>query len=56
MLKSSLCNYSDASIAVKGTIAIPNTQAAAAPNNRNKEVVFKNCTSFTDCIREISST
>ena len=31
MLKSSLCDYSDASIAVKGTIAIPNIQAVSCP-------------------------
>ena len=47
MLKSSLCNYSDAYI-VKGTITILNTGRAAAPNNRNKEVVFKNCAPFTN--------
>ena len=28
MIKSSLCNYSDAYIHVKGTITIPNTAAA----------------------------
>ena len=56
MLKSSLCDYSDGYIAVKGTIIVSNTGIAAAPNNRNKEVAFKNCTPFTDCISEINNT
>ena len=29
---------------------------AAAPNKRNKEVVFKNCAAFTDCTSEINNT
>ena len=56
MLKSSLFNYSDACIAVKGTITVPNTGAAAAKNNRNEEVVFKIFAPFTDCISEINYT
>ena len=37
MLKSSLCNYSDTCIHIKGTITIPNTVVAgAATNNINK--------------------
>ena len=55
MLNSSLCSYRDAYIAVKGTISVPNTGTVADPNNRNKEVVFKNCALFTDCISEISN-
>ena len=56
MLKSRLCDYSDACIAVKGTITVPNNRIAAATNNRIKEVVFKNCVPFTDCISEINNT
>ena len=42
-IRSSLCNYSDAYILVKGTITVPNTAAAgAAVNNTNKKVIFKN--------------
>ena len=38
MLKSSLCDYSDACIFVKGTITISNTAAtAAAANNNNND-------------------
>ena len=43
MLKSSLCDYSDAYIDVKGTIAVLNTVAtSAAVNNVNKELILKN--------------
>ena len=55
MLKSSSCDSSDAYIAIKGTITVPNTGTAAVPNNRNKEVVFKNCAPFTGCISEINN-
>ena len=42
MLKSSLCDYSDAYIHVRGTIAVNNTGAeGAAANNSNKKVIFK---------------
>ena len=34
-------------------ITVPNTGIAAAPNNRNKKVMFKNSSPFTDCISEI---
>ena len=57
MLKSSLCDYSDAYILVKGTISVNNTAAAgAAANNTNKKIIFKNCASFTNCISEINNT
>ena len=57
MLKSSLCNYSDAYILVKITISINNTAAqGAAANNTNKKVIFKNCAPFTNCISEINNT
>ena len=57
MLKSSLCDYSDAYILVKGTISINNTAAqGAAANNTNKKIIFKNCAPFTNCISEINNT
>ena len=57
MLKSSLCDYSDAYILVKGTISANNTAAAgAAANNINRKVIFKNCAPFTNCISEINNT
>ena len=56
-LKSSLCDYSDAYILIKGTITIDNTSAAgAAAQSTNKKVISKNCTPFTNCISEINNT
>ena len=50
MLRSSLCNYSDAYIPVKGNISINNTAVVgAAANNINKKVIFKNCTPLPNC-------
>ena len=57
MLKSILCDYSDAYILVKGTISVNNTVAAGvAVNNTNKKVIFKNCAPFTNCISKINNT
>ena len=56
MLKSSLCDYSDAYIFVRGTISVNNTAAGAAVNNNNKKVIFKNCAPFANCISEINNT
>ena len=56
MLRSSLCDYSDAYILVKGNVLVNNTAAIpAAPNNRNKKVIFKNCAPFTDCTSKINN-
>ena len=42
IIRSNLCDYSNACILVKGTITVPNTAAAgAAVNNTNKKVIFK---------------
>ena len=59
MLKSSLCDYSDAYILVKGKITIAGAGADAAArqsNERDKGVAFKNCAPFTNCISEINNT
>ena len=57
MLKSSLCDDSDAYILVKETITVNNTAAADADaNNNNKKVIFKNCAPFTNYIGEINNT
>ena len=57
MLRSSLCDYSDAYILVKGNITVNNTAADGADaNNDNKKVIFKNCAPFTNCISEINNT
>ena len=57
MLRSSLCDYSDAYVLVKGNITVNNTAAdGAAANNTNKKVIFKNCAPFTNCISKINNT
>ena len=48
MLKSSLSDFSDAYILVKGTVRINYTGTAAAPNNRNIKIIFKNCARFNN--------
>ena len=58
MLKSSLCDYSDAYILVKGKITIAgagNDAAARQADERNKGVIFKNCAPFINCISEINN-
>ena len=56
MLRSNLCDYSDAYILVKGNISANNTTAAGADaNNANKKVIFKNCAPFTNCMSKISN-
>ena len=59
MLKSSLCDYSDAYILVKGTIIIAEAgddAAARQADERDKGIAFKNCAPFINCINEINNT
>ena len=57
MLKSSLCDYSDAYIHIKETTTVNNAAAEDADaNNTNKKVIFKNCAPFTKCISEVNNT
>ena len=59
MLKSSLCDYSDAHILVKGKVTITGAGDAAVArkaDERGKGVAFKNCAPFTNCISEINNT
>ena len=59
MLKSSLGDYSDAYILVKGTITLFGQGAIEAEQqtDRNiKQVTFKNSALFTDCLTEINDT
>ena len=54
MLRSNLCDYSDAYILFKRNISVNNTATdSAAANNTNKKVIFKNCAPFTNCISKI---
>ena len=48
MLRSSLCDYSDAYILVTGNIIVNNTIT-------NKKVIFKNSASFTNCISKTNN-
>ena len=51
MLRSSLFDYSDAYILVKGNVTVNNTAAeVAAATNTNKKVIFKNRAPFTNCV------
>ena len=59
MRKSSLCDYSDAYILVKGRITISGAgddAAARQADGKNKGVIFKNCEPFTNCKCEIINT
>ena len=52
MLRSDLCDYSDAYIVVKGAITVTN------PDNNayDKKLAFKNNAPFVSCISEINNT
>ena len=59
MLKSNLCDYADAYILAKGKITITghgDDDAARQADERDKGVIFKNCTQFTKCISRINGT
>ena len=61
IIKSSLCDYSDAYILVKGTTVITGGPAAGnaakkEANKGNKGVILKNCAPFSDCISRINNT
>ena len=53
MLRSDLCDYSDAYIVVKGRISVRGTNDA---NKRNKKLTFKNNAPFRSCISKINNT
>ena len=56
MLRSSLCDYSDGYILVKGNMSVKNNSGAgAAANNIGKKLIFNNCAPFTNCISKINS-
>ena len=59
MLKSSLCDFSDEYILVKGKITITGAgdDASARPADEgDKGVALKNCAPFNNCISEINNT
>ena len=53
MLRSDLCDYSDAYIVVKERISVTGTNDA---NRRNKKLTFKNNAPFRPCISRINNT
>ena len=55
MLRSSLCDYSDAYILVKGNISVSNAAVAAAAIDTNKILIFKNPAPFKNCISKINN-
>ena len=58
ILKSSLCDHSDEYILNGGTVTITGARAnyvAKREDEREKEVIFKNCALFTHCISEINN-
>ena len=58
LLKSSLCDYADAYILVKGAIKITGAgddAAAKLADERNKGVIFKNFAPFSKCISKINN-
>ena len=55
MLKSSLCDFSDAYILVNRKITSTGAEdnaAARQADERDKGIAFKNCASFTNCVSE----
>ena len=59
MLKSSLCDYGDAYILVKGTITITGVgddAAARQADEKDKGIIFKNCAPFINCKTETNDT
>ena len=57
MLRSSLHDYSDAYILVKGTIVAINTAAWDQTNScAKKKAIFKNYSLFIDCISRVKNT
>ena len=57
MLRSSLCDYSNAYILVKGTITVAKTVAQGQANNDgNKKVILKNYAPFINCVSRINNT
>ena len=53
MLRSDLCDFSDAYIAAKGTVTVERNNAA---KTRNKKLIFKSNAPFRSCISKINNT
>ena len=53
MLRSNLCDYSDACIVAKGSISVKGDNN---PKKKKKKLAFKNNTPFRSCISKINNT
>ena len=59
MMRSNLCDYSNAYILLKGTTTIDwlgDNDATKRADETSKGVTFKNCAPFTECISNINNT
>ena len=55
MLRSDLCDFSDAYIVAKGTITLTKTDGRGFIDIRNRFLAFKNNAQFTNCISKINN-
>ena len=55
MLRSDLCDFSDAYIVVKGAITLTKTDGRGFIDIRNRFLAFKNNAPFTNCISKINN-
>ena len=55
MLRSDLCDFSDAYIVIKGTITLTKDADREFIDVRNRSLVFKNNAPFTNCISKINN-
>ena len=56
-IKLRFCDYNDVYIHASGAISLGDiSTVGAAANNTIKEVIFKECAPFTDCINKIYNT
>ena len=54
VLRSSLYDYSDVYVLVKGTLTVENKPTQCQQNNvANKKVILKSCAPFTNCVSRI---
>ena len=56
MLRSSLCNYSDAYIIASATVTVRNTAVAGVVASNRKNKIIKNYASFTNWRSELNNT
>ena len=55
MLRSNLCDFSDAYIVAKGTVTLTKTDGRSFLEIRNKFLAFENNAPFINCISKINN-